>query len=413
MDIKSCFYQFLRKTQKYTGTDNVYLAKGGFWLTLGQAVSMAAAFLLAVAFANLLDPVTYGNYKYVLSLLGILGIFALTGMRTAVNQAVARGLEGSFYTGFKTKLKWGLLGSLVAIGAAAYYWIRGDNLLPIPLLISAVFLPLMYASQIYGAFLGGRKLFNVQASYGIINQIITVGIMVAVLFFTKNLFWLIAAYFVSHTFINYFLYLLTKIKFRPNKEEDAKTINYGKHISLMGVINYVAVYLDKILLFTLTGPSQLAVYSFAILVPEQINNALNKINTLAFPKLAPQSREKIKASIMKKFWKFALLTGVIILLYILVAPYLYKIFFSQYLDSIPYSQVFVLTLISLPASLLGTAFQAKMMKKQLYLLRTIALSRIVLFAILIPLYGIWGLIIAKIGAEAFSLFLTLFLFRKF
>ena len=24
-------YNFLRKTQKYTGTDNVYLAEGGFW----------------------------------------------------------------------------------------------------------------------------------------------------------------------------------------------------------------------------------------------------------------------------------------------------------------------------------------------------------------------------------------------
>ena len=107
--MKNWFYRFLKRTQKYTGTDNVYLAKGGFWLTLGQVVSMASAFLLAIAFANLLDPVTYGNYKYILSLLGLLGIFTLDGMRTAINQAVARDLEGSFYTGFKTKLKWGLL----------------------------------------------------------------------------------------------------------------------------------------------------------------------------------------------------------------------------------------------------------------------------------------------------------------
>ena len=89
-------YKILRRSQKYTGTDNVYLAKSGFWLTLGQFFSLVVTFLSAVAFANLLDPTTYGNYKYVLSLLGILAVFCLDGMRTAVTQAVARGFEVLF-----------------------------------------------------------------------------------------------------------------------------------------------------------------------------------------------------------------------------------------------------------------------------------------------------------------------------
>lgn len=411
--IKNWFYQFLKRTQKYTGTDNVYLAKGGFWLTLGQVVSMAAAFLLAVAFANLLDPVTYGNYRYVLSLLGILGIFSLDGMGAAVNQAVARNLEGSFYTGFKTKLKWGILGSLIAISAAVYYWFRGNNILPIPLLISAFFLPLMYASQIYSALLGGRKLFNVLAHYRIINQVVSVGIMVAVLLLTKNLFWLIAVYFISHTSLNYLFYLLTKFKFQPNKKEDVKTLNYGKHLSLMSVVNYIATYLDKILLFTFVGPAQLAIYSFAVLIPEQIKTITQNVNTLALPKLAPKSREEIKANMMKKIWKLALLTGVIIVFYIVIAPYIFRIFFPQYLDSIPYSQVFMFTIIALPTSLISTVFQAKMMKKELYILRIIPLARMILLLIFVPFFGIWGVVMAKIGAEVVSLSFASFLFRKF
>ena len=411
--ISNQVYRLLKTTQKYTGTDNIYLAKGGGWLTLGQIVSMAAAFLLAVAFANLLNPVTYGNYKYVLSLLGILGIFTLDGMNTAVNQAVARNMEGSFYTGFKTKLKWGVLGSLVAIGGAAYYWIKGNNVLPIPLLISAIFLPLMYASQIHSALLGGRKLFKVLVSYRITNQVISVGIMIAAVFFIKNLFWLIAIYFISHTSLNYFFYLLTKIKFQPNKKEDTQTISYAKHLSLMSVINYIATYLDKILLFTLVGSAQLAVYSFAVLIPEQIKTITENINTLALPKLAPKTREEIKANMMKKIWKLALLTGVIIVFYIVISPYIFRIFFPQYLNSIPYSQVFMFTIIALPTSLISTAFQAKMMKKELYMLRLVALTRIVLFAALIPFFGIWGVVMAKVGAEIVSLSLTSFLFRRF
>jgi len=410
---KQKIYKFLRWSQKYTRTDNVYLLKGGFWLILGRMIFMISSFLLALAFANLLDPTTFGNYKYILSLTRILAVFTLTGMTTAIIQAVARNMEGSFYSAFKIKLKWGLLGSLAAIIGAIYYWLRGNYILPIPLLITAVFLPLMWASQIYGAFLTGKKLFDIKTKYRTINQIIFVGLMVITLFLTKNLFWLIAVYFVSHTFLNYFFYFLTKSKLKPNRKEDPQTISYGKHLSLMNVINSLASHLDQILLFTLVGSTELAIYSFAVLIPEQIHGVLGSINALALPKLVSRSREEIKKNIIQKLWKLCLLTGTMITAYILIVPYIYKIFFPKYLSSIPYSQIFIFTLLSLPTSLLGTIFQAKMMKKELYVSRTVALIRIILFAVLIPLYGLWGLIIAKVGAEVFSFGLILFLFRKF
>jgi len=411
---KNLIYSLLKKSERYTQTDMIYLAKGGFWLTLGQIISTAASLLLTIAFANLLEPVTYGNYKYVLSLVGVLGIFALTGIGTAITQAVARGLEGSFYTGFKTKLKWGLLGSLVAIGGAIYYWIKGNYLLPIPLLISAIFLPLMLASQIYGSFLVGKKLFNIQVKYNTFSQVVSAGTLVATLFFTKNLFWLIAIYFVSHTFLNYFFYLSTKSKFKPNKREDPQTLSYGKHLSLMGIISTIAEYLDKILLFTLVGSTQLAIYSFAILIPDQIKSLMKQnVGTLAFPKLSIKPRKEIKLNIMQKFWKLFFLTGIIAIIYITIAPFLYKIFFSQYLDSIPYSQLFALSFVAVPITLLSTIFRAQMMKKELYLIRIVPIVRIILLLLLAPIYGIWGVIIGQISATFFYLALVLFLFRKF
>ena len=103
----------------------------------------------------------------------------------------------------------------------------------------------------------------------------------------------------------------------------------------------------------------------------------------------------------------------VIILYVIAAPYIYKIFFPQYLNSIPYSQVFMLSFISLPASLLGLAFRSKIMKRELYLLKITPFIQVALLAILVPFYGIWGAIIAIIGAEIFGTALTLFLFRKF
>ena len=181
----------------------------------------------------------------------------------------------------------------------------------------------------------------------------------------------------------------------------------------MGVISQVATYLDKILLFSFIGPAPLAVYSFATIFPENIEIVLGNINKLALPKLAPKSREEIRQSIMKKTWKLLFLTMAIMVLYIVTAPYFFKILFPQYLASIPYSQAYALSFIAVPASFLATAFSAKMMKKELYLIKIANFINIVLMAVLIPFYGIWGAVIALIGAQIFKFGLVLFLFRKF
>ncbi|XOB42201.1 MAG: oligosaccharide flippase family protein [Candidatus Nealsonbacteria bacterium] len=410
---KNLIYSLLKKSERYTQTDMIYLAKSGFWLTLGQIISTAASLLLAIAFANLLDPVTYGNYKYILSLVGMLGILTLSAMRIAIIQATARGLEGSFYTGFKVRLKWGILASLTAIGLAAYYWFKGNYLLPIPLLISALFLPLMQASQVYESFLIGKKLFSIHVKYSVFRRIVSAGAIIITLFITKNLFWLIAVYLVSHTFLNYSFYLITKSKFKPNKKEDPQTLSYGKHLTLMGVISVVANYLDRILLFTLVGSAQLAIYSFAILIPDQIKSLMKQnVGTLAFPKLSIRSREEIKLNIMQKFWKLFFLTGVVAVIYVIIASFLYKIFFPQYLDSIPYSRLFALSFIAVPITLLSTIFQAQMMKKELYIIRIVPVIRIILLVVLTPLYGIWGVIIAQISAVICAFILILWLLQK-
>ena len=78
--IKIKAYNLLRWSEKWTKTDMIYLARGGFWLTLGQVISSLSAFLLAIAFANLLPKETYGEYKYILSIASILAIPTLTGM---------------------------------------------------------------------------------------------------------------------------------------------------------------------------------------------------------------------------------------------------------------------------------------------------------------------------------------------
>ncbi len=77
MKIKDWFYQFLRRTQKYTGTDNVYLVKSGAWLTLPSMVMTIIALVMGMAWARFVPKEVYGQYNYILSLAGLLAIFSL------------------------------------------------------------------------------------------------------------------------------------------------------------------------------------------------------------------------------------------------------------------------------------------------------------------------------------------------
>ncbi len=400
MDFKTKLYKLLRKSEKYTKTDMVYLAKGGFWLSLGQFVSTAAAFLLAVAFANLLPKETYGTYKYILSLMGILSIFSLPGVNTAITQAIARGYEGSFYQAFKVKLKWGALGSAAALIMAIYYWLRANSDLSIPLFLTAIFMPLMQASQIYPSLLIGRKLFNWQTKFSIIARLSSLGIMILALFLTDNLIWVIAAYLLSNTLINTGLYILTKIKFKPNKNVDPQIISYGKHLSVINIIGVVASYLDKLLVFHYLGPVELAIYSFAASPINQIKSAFKNIPTLVMPKLAQRSFKEIDAVLFRRLLKLFLLGGFITLFYILIAPYFYKIFFPKYLDSVLFSQLLAITIaLRLPISFLGAAGQSKLNlvpKSWLYWSAVPQIILIVSLLLLVQTYGIIGVIISKI-----------------
>jgi O-antigen/teichoic acid export membrane protein len=410
--IKKKAKEILLWSQKYTKTDMVYLARGGFWLTLGQGISSISSFLLAIAFANLLPKETYGTYKYILSIASILAIPTLSGMGTAVTQAVARGYEGSLIPALKTKIRWGLLGGLASLILAGYYFYQGNTTLTISFLISAVFLPFMDSFGIYDDFLQGKKLFDFSSKYLIISQIIAISSLIVVLWSTKNLFFILLAYFTSWTLLRFTFFKLTLKKFSPNQSEDVKTISYGKHLSLVDILNLIAGQLDKIILFHFLGPISLAIYSFAVAPIAQIRSFLKPIVPLSLPKLASGESERIKKTLLPKLLKFFLILLIIVIAYIISAPFFYKIFFPKYLDSIKYSQYLALVLLFFPKKLLTVTLLAQAKIREIYISIAGSLFYIVLLFVLTPFYGIFGVITAEIISHILNTLLLLYLFRR-
>lgn len=378
-----------------------YFIKGGFWLGLGQAVSYLCAFLLAVVFARQLDQATYGNYRYVFTILATLGLFSLPGIDSVLTQAVARGMEGSFLKALKIKLRWSLLASLLSLILAGYYYFFQINIqLTLAFLIVSFFLPSFHSFSLYEALLGGKKLFKLLTYFTIIYQIISSLAIGLVLLFLPNFYLLVLVSLAPLVILRLFFLKAVLRQFPPNQKEDSKTISYGKHLSLINVLVTIAKYLDRLLVFNLLGPASLAVYSFAIAPVEQMKGLFKHLLTLILPKLSQKSFKEIDNKLARSLFKLFFLGAFLTIGYFFIAPWFYLLFFPKYLDSVPYSRLFAPTIclqliVIFLTSVTGSKI-TKMPKSWLYWGLAPQILLIASLVVFINLWGIEGVIMSRI-----------------
>ena len=406
--LKESLIRFLRHSERYFKTDMVYLVQGSFWVTAGQAISSLSIFLLAVAFANLVPPDTYGTYKYVLSLAGIFAIFSLPGMNTALMHMTARGAESTIHAVTRARILYACVGSLCALAGSAYYLYFGNTQLSFALFIIAASLPLFDTFTSYLSYLVGKKRFDLRAKYHALTHITSTLVVIATLFCTDNLMLILMAYFVPFMSMRaaFYYHVSRTIPHTSSTEDDAAVIQYGKHQTAMQALGMVANEIDKIILWQFLGPVHVAVYTFALAVPEQIKGPLKGVGELAFPKFAAQTGEQIRESLpalWRKLALYALGLFCLSLLYILIAPYLFQLVFPQYMESVVYSQLYALSMVTNIASIPIAILAAQKKTKTQYVISTIQpIITIGLLLLLIPLYGIIGAIVALIVSKCIA-----------
>lgn len=403
--------RLLRWSERYTKTDMVYLATGGFWIGLGQIASSLSALLLAVAFANLLPADVYGTYKYALSLASMFAIFTLPGSATALARAVAQGSDGNLRAATRERVLFSLLGVACALVLALYYFLAGNYLHAAVGVIIACALPIFDTFTLYASFLTGKKDFKTQTKYHLIAQATSVLVLLTALFVTDNLLIILCAYFLPLALIRYLFYRNTAARVPANAPIDKNTFVYGRHLSVMNVLATFAGNIDKFLLWHFLGPVQLAVYTFATAIPEQLKGPLKGMSELALPRFAEKSSDEV-ARALPAFWRklgiYTLGLFALAAAYVLAAPYIFALLFPLYMDSVPYSQLFAL---SVPAAANVVPFAALAAQRKTgpqYFLNIVQpLFQTLLFFLMIPYGGIMGAIVAWVAGRWVSFLLTI------
>lgn len=391
-------YVLLRWSEKYTKTDMVYVGTSGFWLMSGQVLAAATALGLSILFANMLSKDVFGMYRYVLSMAGIAAAFSLTGANAAVVRAVAQHYDGILKPILIAQLWWSLPRLLFGLAISAYYLYQSHTVYAISFLIVAILAPLASIANTYGPFLEGKKLFKESSLMGVSVNLVNVVALATVSFFFPSVVVLVLAYYLSLTLAGAYFTWKTYATYPtdPQTTRDAD-LEYAKKLSVMNIVSTLAVQADSILVYHLLGPAQLATFTFATLIPERIRSMFGVIATAALPRLSEKQGSRADINIVDKVLRLLLLAAVMVAAYWFIAPYVFKLLFPQYADSVLYSQVYALSLLAIASNIPIPALFAEQRNKELYML-SIGLPslKIAVSAGAIFTMGIWGAVLAKI-----------------
>ncbi len=410
--LKNWIFSILRRSEKYTKTDMVYLAKGSFWLNLNNIISTLLAFILSILFANYVTKETYGNYQFIVSIASIIGTLSLTGMNAAVTQAVARKLEGVLKDSVKTQIRFSFIPFLIGLCISAYYLIQTNNVISISVLIISILMPFSNSLNTWGAFVSGKKRFDSffwQSQ--IINSLYYVA-MIFIIFLAPSAIFLVIANFGAMFIGNLIAYFYTINKFKPNNNSENAALDYGKKLSLSSILPLVALQIDNILVFHLLGAQNLAIYAFASNIPDKFMSLVRPLSTLALPKMAERAEGWEKSSFVPKVLRFFVLSVFMSLIFIIFAPLIYHTLFPAYQESIRYAQIYIFaTAFSATASFCISAIFAS--RSNNIFKFNIFNPIINILAITLGAYtlGIWGAILGKIIGSGFS-FLYSFVLEK-
>lgn len=390
---------FLTTIGKRFGIDAHYLAKNSFIVSSSYVISILRGLITGYLVARLFPRELYGQYQLILSVVGTLSVFGLPDLSKAVSRAVAHGNPGMVRTVAKIHAVLCLLGSVVLLsGIAILPFFNRMDLWPL-LIAAAVLFPLgPVSTTLFGGLTVGEGTFSKAFQANLVWSILMIVWTVLVLLtYPSPLLMLIGVKAIpALVFLGFGLMMVRGIK--PASKEEAKPVlKYGIGLTLLNLPLSLSSYLDGLLVSAFFGINQMAVFSVALLIPEQFKVWAGELLPITFSRQARgDDSMKRRYRLMRQVLFLACIFACGITAYIVAAPLIFKYLFPQYPDAVFLSQIAAVILVTVPGGLLTQYMEAQAMLKALTWTRWISVIVFVTsLLLLVPTMNLIGALIAR------------------
>lgn len=402
--------------QKKFNFDAHYFLKGGFWLSLTQGIIVLAGILTTSLFAHYLSETDYGIYRYLIGLAVLFSSLSLTGLGQSILQTAAKKYYGFYQETITINFIYNLGVLFSALAGAGYYFYKGNIVLSVGCLLIAVLQPIINSFQFTSTYLQGSGKFRESTFLQGVKTLLISLISLISLLLTNNIIVLAGVYFTANAFTNVFSYLYYKPK-KTNPTpyiEYIKYLEYAKHTSARNVLSVIANRADAVIIFTQLGAPALAIYTIAMIIPEQIKASFKNFSSLLIPKYVKHSNDQVlKKSIPKRSFQLFFITIISSALYILLAPIIYELLFPKYTEAIVFSQLIALSLPTVIALLPLSYIQKELAGNSLYKIQLLSACVLLILMILgTIIFGLIGAILAKVISRYFETIITFVAFLQ-
>ncbi len=376
--------------------DVTFYAKSIVWIVVAHSTGIIRGVATTFLMGRWLAPQTFGQFRYILAVFGIAGIFSLTGINQSVIRGIAKGDTVIAWAAFKRILSVSPLGSAILLLAAAERLWRGESIVAAGLAGVALLFPFYSVSGLYGPILNGKGEVTKLMKIAIMNNLVFSLCFVLIITHTKHLLPVLLAYL---GFDILFRGSLTwhEICRLPKVGTPTEHLRLGTHLSGISAMQALASQLDQILIQYVGGYGTLASYSIATLIPEQIKDLANSWNGIILRRFSQyqKNQETLRAT-KRHFWLTFLLSAIIVGCYAILIPLFLPRLFPQYQNQVLPSIIYSLGLLAMPAMIGLNYFQAHNQIRALWRFNIVnAMLQISSNLVLIPLFGSWGAILSK------------------
>ncbi len=387
-----------------------YFAWGTIYTGIQQVIGIICGFIVTYLFANFISKTVYGEYNLVLSILSIITFLSLPGIDTALIQSVGQGYEASFPNAVRMKIKFSFLGSVALLGFALFYFISAKITIATSLIFIALIYPFLYSFSLTTPFLTAKRLFRLLTKLSSLSSVGFLIISALSIFLFPTALGITAGYTLGLIVPGMlgFIYALRFIN--KSSHTDPDLVSYSSFLTLISVLPWISSYLGQIILGTSIGPQSLAVFSIANGFLASVQKSFIVFYKPITAKLAAQSSKQHLSTLRTHGLKFVTIGVLLSVGLWICVPLLIKYFFPLYPEAISYGQVLSLSLIPLPLTwvLSDMMIYQKSKKVQVVASSIPHLIKILLYVLLVPKYGIWGLVFVTLFDRYSSLIIYLY-----
>lgn len=402
--LKKLIQDNLSYFEKKVGLDLKYLLSGSFWLFSSSIILGLISFAVLWLLANNLTQEGFGFYQFFISVITILSIFALPGMRTSIVVSAAEKKDGTYPYLISKRMVWSLLGSLGLVITAIYFYVVRGTYWELFLLAALIF-PFLEGYKLYHDYFNGRKQFKRTSVYNVVSKLITwVPVAVVIYLVTKNIYAIIVIYLITQAGFHIYGHLTAKKSLR-NNIHDTKAYKFGWLINVNYGLNLIGHHVDKLIVTYYFGFVTLAGYGLLRQLGDLMLSFSGIVKTLIFPKISELGKTKSREVINKKIWVVVLVTIIIAIASVIIINPIIKLLFNDYSSIILYAQIlFVVLSLDYISTVFVSYFSAQRNSKVI-IGETLSYNIIKIggFLLMIPTLGLLGGVLSFVIADTWKL----------